>query len=55
MYQSLPVQALLQQAMTQLYMPDAAMLQMATEDLPVVPPSITPSEAISAISPQPAL
>lgn len=54
MYQSLPVQELLQKAMTQLYTPNAAMLQRATEDLPAVPSSVTPPE-IAAMPKQQAL
>ena len=49
MYQSLLVQGLLQQAMTQLYKPDAAMLQIAMEDLPAVSPAIAAPEAISVM------
>lgn len=49
MYQSLLVQGLLQQAMTQLYKPDAAMLQVAMEDLPIVQPSVAPPEMISVM------
>lgn len=48
MYQSLVVQGLLQQAMNQLYKPDAAMLQVAMEDLPTVQPAIAPPETVSA-------
>lgn len=47
MYQSLLVQGMLQQAMTQLYKPDAAMLQVAMEDLPTVQPAVAPPETIS--------
>ncbi|PSB28381.1 hypothetical protein [Stenomitos frigidus] len=49
MYQSLLVQGLLQQAMTQLYKPDAAMLQIAMEDLPAVQPPVAPPETISVM------
>ncbi|XHX78627.1 MAG: hypothetical protein RBJ76_01455 [Stenomitos frigidus ULC029] len=49
MYQSLPVQELLQKAMTQLYTPDATLLQVATEDLPTLPPSLALPEVISAV------
>ncbi|NJP09711.1 MAG: hypothetical protein HC866_09655 [Leptolyngbyaceae cyanobacterium RU_5_1] len=45
MYHSLLVQGLLQQAMTNLYEPDAVMLQTATEDLPTVQLPTAPSEA----------
>lgn len=49
MYQSLLVQGLLQQAMTQLYRPDAAMLQVAMEDLQTVQPAVTSPETISIL------
>lgn len=47
MYQSLLVQGMLQQAMTLLYKPDTAMLQVAMEDLPTVQPAVAPPETIS--------
>lgn len=50
MYQSLPVQELLQKAMTQLFTPDATMLQVATEDLPAIPPIALPT--VSAAMPK---
>lgn len=50
MYQSLLVQEFLQQAMMQLYKPDATMLQVAMEDLPTVQPSVAPPEMISVMS-----
>ena len=50
MYQSLPVQELLQKAMTQLFTPDATMLQVATEDLPAIPPIALPK--VSAVMPK---
>ncbi|MBW4693652.1 MAG: hypothetical protein KME27_18055 [Lyngbya sp. HA4199-MV5] len=46
-YQSLLVQGMLQQAMTQLYKPDATMLQVAMEDLPTVQPAVAPPETIA--------
>jgi hypothetical protein len=55
MYQSLLVQGLLQQGVTQLYKPDAAMLQVAMEDLPAVPPSVAPPEMVSVMPNQSAL
>jgi len=50
MYQSLPVQELLQKAMTQLFTPDATMLQVATEDLPAIPPIALPK--VNAVMPK---
>ncbi|XGV97370.1 MAG: hypothetical protein ACAF41_32205 [Leptolyngbya sp. BL-A-14] len=50
MYQSLLVQGLLQQAVTQLYKPNSAMLQVATEDLPTAQPAVVPPETISVTS-----
>ncbi len=50
MYQSLAVQELLQKAMTQLFTPDATMLQVATEDLPAIPPITLPT--VSAVMPK---
>lgn len=52
MYQSLLVQGLLQQGMTQLYKPNAAMLQVALEDLPAVQPAVTPPEMVSVMPQQ---
>jgi hypothetical protein len=49
MYQSLLVQGLVQQAMTQLYKPDAAMLQIAMEDLPTVQPAVAIPETMSVM------
>ena len=49
MYQSLLVQGLLQQAMTQLYKPDAAMLQIAMEDLPAVQLAVAASDTPSVM------
>jgi hypothetical protein len=43
LYQSLAVQELLQQAITKLYEPDQAMMQLATMDLPEVNLSVPPS------------
>ena len=48
-YQSLLVQELLQQAMTQLYKPDAAMLQIAMEDLPAAQPTVAVPETLSVM------
>ncbi len=46
MYQSVPVQELLQQAMINLYEPDATLLRIATADLHTPPTPITPPEPI---------
>ena len=49
MYQSLLVQGLVQQAMTQLYKPDAAMLQIAMDDLPAVPSAVAAPETMAVL------
>ena len=49
LYHSLLVQELQQKAMMQLYTPNAAMLQRATEDLPAASPSATSAATISAV------
>ncbi len=45
LYNSLPVQELLQQAMTKRYEPDAALLKIATADAPMIP-TVVPPETI---------
>ncbi|PSB17131.1 hypothetical protein C7B65_19675 [Phormidesmis priestleyi ULC007] len=45
LYNSLPVQELLQQAMTKRYEPDAALLQIATADAPMMP-TVVPPETV---------
>ncbi|MCY7321409.1 MAG: hypothetical protein LH660_06305, partial [Phormidesmis sp. CAN_BIN36] len=47
LYNSLPVQELLQQAMTKRYEPDAALLQIATADTPM--PTVAPPETVATV------
>ena len=48
LYNSLPVQELLQQAMTKRYEPDAALLKIATADAPIMP-TVVPPETIKIV------
>lgn len=50
LYNSLPVQELLQHAMTKLYEPDGTLQQLAEEGLPTTQSSVIPSEILSAAS-----
>ena len=47
LYNSLPVQELLQQAMTKRYEPDADLLQIATADTPM--PTVAPPETVASV------
>jgi hypothetical protein len=49
-YQSLPVQELLQQALTQMYEPDQKLLTIAMADLPAVNTGIADPEAIATLN-----